>query len=94
MAGIISGAIPTAMAKENSRASISGRAKTTLTAKTKVVRTMATRNKKREKRESPLSKAVWLGCSERPAAIWPKAVRGPVTTTTPTPAPWCTTVPM
>ena len=42
MAGIISGAIPTAMARENSRASISGRCRTTLMMKIGPSATMAT----------------------------------------------------
>ncbi len=78
MAGIISGAMPTAMASEKSSASIRGRASATFTMKMKAVSTAATPNKKREKRDRPISKAVWLCFSASPAAICPKAVRAPV----------------
>ncbi len=82
IAGIISGAIPTAMASEKSRASIKGRASTTLMTKMKAVSAAATRNRNRENRESPTSKAVWPSCSVIPAAILPNAVRVPVSITT------------
>ena len=59
MAGIISGAMPTAMAREKSSASMSGRWSATLMTKMNAVRTPATPNKKREKRDRPTSKAVW-----------------------------------
>ena len=58
MAGIISGAMPTAMASEKSSASIRGRANSTLTMKMNAVRMAATPNKKREKLDKPASKAV------------------------------------
>ena len=94
MAGIISGAMPTAMASENSSASMSGRDRATLTAKMNTVRTAATPNRNRENFDSPTSKAVWDCRSPSPAAIRPNAVRVPVPTTTPRPEPWWTTVPM
>ena len=94
MAGIISGAMPTAMASEKSSASMRGRDSATLTMKMNAVSTAATSNKNREKRDRPTSKAVWLCFSARPAAICPKAVRAPVRTTTPRADPWCTIVPM
>ena len=94
MAGIISGAMPTAMASEKSRASMRGRDSATLTMKMNAVSTAATSNKKREKRDRPTSKAVWPCFSARPAAICPKAVRAPVRTTTPRADPWWTIVPM
>ena len=83
MAGIISGAIPTAMASEKSSASMRGRDKATLTMKMNAVSTAATANKKRENCDKPTSKAVWPCFSDRPAAICPNAVRAPVRTTTP-----------
>ncbi len=69
MAGIISGAMPTAMASEKSSASMRGRESATLTMKMNAVSTAATPNKKREKRDRPTSKAVWPCFSDRPAAI-------------------------
>ena len=87
MAGIISGAMPTAMASENSSASISGRDSATLTMKMNAVSTAATSNNKREKRDRPTSKAVWARLSPRPAAIWPNAVRVPVRTPRQAPTP-------
>ena len=87
MAGIISGAMPTAMASEKSRASIRGRDSATLTMKMNAVRTAATSNRKRENRANPTSKAVRPCVSARPAAICPNAVRAPVRTTTPRPTP-------
>ena len=59
MAGIISGAMPTAMASEKSSASMSGRDRATLTMKMKTVSTAATPNRNRENRDSPTSNAVW-----------------------------------
>ena len=59
MAGIISGAMPTAMASENSRASMSGRERATLTMKMNAVSTAATPNRNLEKRDRPTSNAVW-----------------------------------
>ena len=94
MAGIISGAMPTAMASEKSSASMRGRDSATLTMKMNAVSTAATSNRKRENRDRPASKAVWPCFSARPAAICPKAVRAPVRTTTPRADPWWTIVPM
>jgi hypothetical protein len=94
MAGIISGAMPTAMARENSSASMSGRDSDTLMMKMNAVRTAATANRKREKRDRPASKAVCPCFSARPDAICPKAVRPPVCTTMPRADPWWTIVPM
>ena len=59
MAGIISGAIPTAIAREKRSASMSGLESATLTMKMNAVRTAATPKRNREKRDSPTSKAVW-----------------------------------
>ena len=87
IAGIISGAMPTAMASENSSASISGRDSATLMTKMNAVSTAATANRNRENRDRPTSKAVWPCFSARPAAICPNAVPGPVRTTTPGPTP-------
>ena len=94
MAGIISGAMPTAMAREKSSASIRGRDSATLTMKMKAVSTAATPNRNCENRDSPTSNAVRLCFSPSPAAIRPNAVAVPVRTTTPLPDPWWTTVPM
>ena len=94
MAGIISGAMPTAMAREKSRASMSGRDSATLTTKMNTVRTAATPNRNRENRDSPTSNAVCACFSPSPAAIRPNAVLVPLLTTIPRPEPWWTTVPM
>ena len=94
MAGIISGAMPTAMASEKSSASMRGRDRATLTMKMNAVSTAATANRKRENCDKPTSKAVWPCFSDRPAAIRPNAVRAPVRTTTPSAEPWWTIVPM
>lgn len=93
-AGIISGAMPTAMAKENNSASIKGRDKAMLMAKMNTVSTAATPKRKREKRDRPASKAVWACFSATPAAIRPNSVLAPVRTTMPAPEPWWTIVPM
>ena len=77
MAGIISGAMPTAMASEKSSASMSGRDRATLTTKMNTVSTAATPKRNRENRDSPTSKAVCACFSASPAAIRPNAVRGP-----------------
>jgi hypothetical protein len=61
MAGIISGAMPTAMASENSRASMRGRDSDTLMMKMNAVSTAATANRNRENLGRPASKAVWVG---------------------------------
>ena len=86
--------MPIAIASENSSASISGREKATLITKIDTVRTPATLTSRREKPRRPTWKAVSACRSERPAAMLPNAVAVPVATTTPRPAPWCTTVPM
>ena len=94
MAGIISGAMPTAMASEKRSASISGRDRMTFAAKTNVVRTAATMKRKRENRDSPSSKALRPMLSATPVAIRPNAVRVPVRTTTAVAEPSWTMVPM
>ncbi len=58
MAGIISGAIPTAMASENSSVSMSGRERATLMTKMATVRTAATAKRNRENRDRPIWNAV------------------------------------
>jgi hypothetical protein len=94
IAGIISGAMPTAIANENNSASMTGRARMRLMAKMKTVSSAATVNRNRENFESPTSKEVCPCFSASPAAIAPKAVRAPVPTTTPVADPSWTTVPM
>ncbi len=59
MAGIISGAMPTAIASENRRASMNGLESATLMMKINAVRSAATPNRNREKCDRPTSKAVW-----------------------------------
>ncbi len=58
------------------------------------VRTAATLTSRPEKSRRPTWKAVSACRSPRPTEIFPNAVRVPVETTTPLPAPWWTTVPM
>ena len=53
MAGIISGAMPTAIAREKRSASMSGLESATLTMKMNAVSTAATPNRNREKRDRP-----------------------------------------
>ena len=94
IAGSSCGVMPIAMARLKSRASISGRSRATLIAKIPTVRTPATLTSRAEKPRSPSWKAVSVGRSPSPTAIFPKAVAMPVATTTPSPEPWWTMVPM
>ena len=94
IAGIISGVIPTAIARENSSASSNGRPRTTLMMKTRAVTTTATVASIFENLRRPAWKPVSGGRSLSPDAILPKPVEGPVPTTTPRPEPWWTIVPM
>ena len=94
IAGRSCGVMPMAIASENRSASISGRESTTLMMKIETQRTPATFTSRPEKSRRPTWNAVSACRSESPAAIEPKAVAFPVETTTPSPAPWWTTVPM
>jgi hypothetical protein len=58
IAGIVFGAIPTAIASENSRASIKGRESATFTTKMKAVGAATILNSRREKFDNPTSNAV------------------------------------
>ena len=87
MAGIISGVIPTAIARENRSASSKGRPRTTLMMKTPAVTTMATVASIFEKLRRPAWNPVSGGRSVSPDAILPNPVEEPVPTTTPRPEP-------
>ena len=79
MAGIISGAMPTAMASEKSSASISGRDSATLTMKMNAgQRRRPPRTGSARTATGPPRRRSGPGFSARPAAICPKAVRVPV----------------
>ena len=94
IAGSSCGVMPIAMASEKSRVSSSGRENATLTTKMKTVSTPATRARKPENSRRPTWKAVCASRSDRPAEMCPNELAMPVATTTPRPAPSCTTVPM
>ena len=94
MAGSSWGVMPIAIAMLNSSASISGRPRATLMTKIEVVRTAATLTSRNENPCRPFWNAVWVWSIASPAAIVPNAVSPPVATTTPSPEPRSTTVPM
>lgn len=84
-AGSSWGEIPTAMASENSSASITGLCKPTLMMKIALVRTPATWTSSIENFRSPTWNSV-SGChSPSPRAIRPNSASPPVATTTPVP---------
>jgi hypothetical protein len=93
-AGNSCGVIPTAMARENSAESSSERCSSKLVTKIATVSTTATSSSSTEKRRRPVWNAVSGGRSPSPRAIRPNWVSPAVATTTPTPAPLCTTVPI
>ena len=88
------GVMPTAIASEKSSDSSSGHPKIMLITKIDVVRTPATSTSSTEKWRSPAWNSVTSWRSPKPAAILPNSVRRPVLTTTPSPSPLLTTVPM
>jgi len=93
-AGSSCGEMPTAIAREKSSASITGRSSRRFTAKIPAVSTPATLTSSSENRRNPTWNSV-SGCrSPSPNAIRPNSVNPPVATTTPRPAPERTTVPI
>jgi hypothetical protein len=93
-AGSSCGEMPTAMASENSSASMTGRYETTLMTKMAAVSTPATRTSSMENLRSPTWNSVSGWCSPRPRAIRPNSACPPVAATTPVPEPARTTVPI
>ncbi len=93
-AGSSCGVMPTATARENSTASMTGRPRATLTTKIVTLSTPPTLANSPEKRVSPSWNSVWGWCSPSPTAIRPNWVEAPVATTTASAAPSWTTVPM
>jgi len=93
-AGSSWGVIPTAIASENSRASIIGLCRATLITKIDVVSVPATYTSSIENRRSPTWNSVSSWWVLSPAAILPNSVRAPVATTTPRALPAWTTVPI
>ena len=93
-AGSSCGVIPTAIASENSSDSSSDRCKIRLMTKIEVLRTPATSTSSTEKCRKPAWNSVTSWRSPNPAAILPNSVARPVLTTTPSPPPLLTTVPM
>ena len=93
-AGSSWGVMPTAMASENSSASMIGLCNTTLMMNIAVVSEPATYTSSMENLRSPTWNSVSSWWVLSPAAILPNSVRAPVDTTTPRPLPACTTVPI
>ena len=93
-AGSSWGVMPTATARENSTASMTGRPRATLITKIVTLSTPPTLANSPEKRVRPSWNSVWGWRSPSPTAIRPNWVAAPVATTTASAAPSCTTVPM
>ena len=93
-AGSNCGVMPTAIASENSRASMIGLCSSTLMTKIEVVNEPPTYTNSMENFRSPTWNSVSSWWVLKPAAILPNSVRAPVATTTPLPLPACTTVPI
>ena len=93
-AGSSCGVIPTAIAKLNSTASMTGRASNRLITRISMVSTPATQASIRPNRRNPTWNSVCGVAVARPAAICPNWLCGPVATTTPVPEPAATTVPI
>ena len=93
-AGSSWGVIPTAMARENNKASMIGLCRATLITKIDVVSAPATYTSSIENRRSPTWNSVSRWCVLSPAAMLPNSVRAPMATTTPRALPAWTTVPI
>ena len=93
-AGSSCGVMPTAIARENSRDSITGRCSSRFATKMSELSPMATCSSRKENRLRPSWNSV-CGCrSPRPSAIRPNSARPPVATTTAVQLPDWSTVPM
>ena len=94
IAGSSCGVMPIAIASENSSASISGRCSATLITKIDAGQHAGDPHEQlREVAEPGLERRLGLALAE-PGGDLAERRAVPVATTTPRPAPWCTTVPM
>jgi len=86
--------MPTAIASENSSASMIGLCSATLMMKMDVVNAPPIYTRSMENRRSPTWNSVSSWWVLSPAAIFPNSVSAPVVATTPRALPACTTVPI